>query len=1255
MSEQHQSLFDNSFLLSHWADEYQRYKESNEDNLIVERLKNWAEKDFQKETVSENAFLDAFFKQTWNYFSSGERGVNQGYSLFPKYPVPNAGQMGGTGEADLALGWFGRKGDGIADTPQVICEFKDIRSNLDSPQNRKGNNRSPVKQCADYLRFANDPIHPSAVIRPTWGVVTDMNEFRLYARKTMPAQYQRFIIKQREDGSEIEAIALLDDSEDAVFQRFIFGKLFQLDMLLTTGGPSPLEKLLDNQFVHEKEIENSFYMEYRAYRESIFKALVKANPEFHGTRGNLVRLAQRFLDRCLFILFCEDMGQTLKYPPNLLRDLLIALSQDKYYRPDDNAAWERVKTLFDSMRDGSPFYDKPINRFNGGLFESYPDLENLRIPTRIFCAKGQGESPESIRRHKDTLLYFSTSYNFGTKTTTRERSIDLYTLGRIFEQSITELEFMEAEAEGRESIANLSKRKRDGVYYTPEWVTHYIVEETVGKRLEDLRKDFDLFNAPDVTSEDLQQYYGFLLDKRKKAPVHVFDYVGKLQKYSIAINKIKIVDPACGSGAFLIQAFNRLMAEWKWIDNELNRLTTGRRRMMDEEIMRSILSNNLFGVDINPESVEITRLSLWLRTALPDRPLTVLEHNVRCGNSLVGTDFYEIFHEQISSFDENKREQVAAFDWEKEFSEVFSNGGFDCVIGNPPYVKLQHFKKLQKEVTQYLVIALGKGGLKKYESTQTGNFDLYLPFIERGIELLNEKGRMGFIAPNVWLVNEYGKGLRKKIKRIRALDRWIDFKSFQVFEEAITYTALQFYRGSESDRINCFFAPDGEIGGIIWPSIADYALYNELPSEGEAWPLFPQKEKLLFSKLVKTCIPLGEGEYCRQIFQGLITSADKIYHLKKLGPGRYQKCKPEEKEYEIEDFLMRPLVSGIEAKRYQQPIISTHILFPYDLSGGSPRLWTSLEMETRFPKGWSYLREFEEELRSRESRKFDSDDWYRFGRNQSLDKQNIPKLMVPRLINRLFCAADENGQYYLDNVDVGGIIPKKTDDLFFLAGIINSPVANFVWRRISKPFQNDYRSANKQFLQPLPIPPATPEQKQQVGELAQHLQELHTARRDKLLLIEQRLSSEQTAEDKDFKKALKPDLAAIDMRLHQGAVLSMEHSTGELRFLIDGVPVIKDVFVVEEDADFLAAQWRHVARMTSVTEKFTAKKLVGALEKVRKTDNAALKNQVIKCDSEINQIDNDIADAEAEINELIYKLYDLTDDERKLIEADYNK
>ena len=225
-------------------------------------------------------------------------------------------------------------GNAGLDTPQVLCEFKDIRSDLDAPQKRKGNTRSPVEQCKDYLWGARRGLMGHESIVPTWGIVTDMNEFRLYWWDRMPHQYMRFVIQPKD---LFGGNSLLEPTEDGRFQRFLFYKLFHCDTLLTTGGKSQLHKLISRQWVQEREIEKEFYNEYRNIRDRLYKTLVKWNPVFlvaGGTRTQLVRLAQRILDRCLFVFYCEDMGQSLDFPPNLLTELLKTRSLDDFFDPD---------------------------------------------------------------------------------------------------------------------------------------------------------------------------------------------------------------------------------------------------------------------------------------------------------------------------------------------------------------------------------------------------------------------------------------------------------------------------------------------------------------------------------------------------------------------------------------------------------------------------------------------------------------------------------------------------------------------------------------------------------------------------------------------------------------------------------------------------------------------------------------------------------------------------------------------------------
>jgi hypothetical protein len=1237
-----QPLFSISLLASCWAQESRDFQASAEAKVLLERLKNWNERRKLKETATDTAFITLFFRDIWGYALQGESAA--GYQCHPQFPISRAGQTGGVGQADLALGRFGQAG--MPDIPQALCEFKDMRSGLDERQNRKGNDRSPVRQCLDYLREARASLTGHELVEPTWGIVTDTNEFRLYHRIKGEAQCQRFVIAPA-PGDDTES--LLNETESSAFLRFLFSKIFHSNGLLAERGPAPLEVLLKEHFIQESALERDFYFEYKAYREFVFRTIVAANPGFSGTKGKLVRLTQRFLDRCLFIMFCEDMGKALDFPGDLLRNVLINLSRDEYYNPEDSNPWDRVRGIFRTMRDGGEFGAHRINRFNGGLFEELPDLENLNIPARVFCARNQGTGgQETMLAHPLTLLFFCAKYNFGIKNAAHQRMIDFYAIGRIFEQSITELEIMEAEADGRPSLNLLSQRKRDGVYYTPEWVTAYIVEETVGARLRDIKEELDLTEEKRPNQEQIDEYRKFLTDKRRTAKA-AGTWLKSLQTYRKRLRELKIVDPACGSGAFLIQTLEKLKREHRWVADETFRVT-GQEELWDlDAVINDILANNLHGVDINGESVEIAKLALWMHTASPGKPLSSLDQNIRCGNSLVGPDFYT--NRQPDLFSEDERERINAFNWRAAFPKIFDQGGFDCVIGNPPYVKLQNFRKVQGPVAEYLMEAKRDNGAPLYAGARTGNFDLYLPFIEKGVDLLRPEGRMGYIAPNVWMMNEYGQGLRAAVKRNRSLDRWVDFKSFQVFDEAITYTALQFFRGKAVDALRCAFVPDGDMSRVDWQAPHAVIPYGDL-SDSEAWNLMPDAERNLTDRLKSSCKPLEAR--CKGIFVGIQTSADAIYHLTRLGPGRYRTRNGE--DVCIEDAVMRPLVSGAEAKRYQSPQTDTWLLFPYEISGAKPRLLSENEMSSNFPLAFTYLKKHEQELRSRESGKFDNGLWYRFGRNQNIGIHEQPKLLVPRLILKLFCAMDEKGEVYLDNVDVGGISVSNVDELPYLAGILNSPVCNFIWRRTSKPFQNDYRSANKQFIAPLPIPEASGADKAEVARQARELQRLHTLRRDLMVLFDKRINSDQTVIDRRKPTWLCADagkfaekIAAWDVLLRPGVKLAVENTADELRLKIDGAPALE--FFDEPETAFIAAQWRQALRDVQVTESFKAKKLAELLLRLRKSDHAELKNRLVETDGEIERTEAAIAQAETSMNNIVCRLYGLSEEEKQMVAA----
>lgn len=1283
MRENHSAFITPQFLRSIWDLDYRAFRDSDEERTLVGRLERWAGRADLGERSAEAAFLDEFFHQTWGYVQAGQEGAEHSFTLYPQFRVAGAGAGGGMGTADAALGRFAEAAQ--PHVPQVLCEFKDIRSGLDAPQRRKGNNRSPVQQGLDYLSAARRGLFGHEPILPLWAIVTDMNEFRLYWHDRGRRQYLRFSIRRTDLFS---GPSLLDDTEEARFDRYLFWRLFHRTTLIneSSSGRPLLHQLIQQQRFRQRELESTFYEDYRNYREHLYRVLLEHNDEttdrFPGTRGRLVRLAQKIIDRCIFVFFCEDMGRVLGFPPQLLRDFLASRADDQFFDPQGRTIWVQLCDLFRAMNDGTAFGGRELNQFNGGLFASDPELERLEIPNFVFCSLGQAQNEASLHGNRLTLLYLSGAYNYATgwadglapaqpvdadlpfDAARRDptQSLGLYTLGRIFEQSITELEILEAEADERPSLNKEARRKRDGVYYTPEWVVDRIVAETIGRRLDDLKAEcgWPAFGSRDLPTQEA------------------------IEAYETALTEIRIVDPACGSGAFLITALRYLLEEWRSVQGIRQQVVRNymRREGFEDEVVRDVLRRNLYGVDINPASVEITKLALWLHTARGDRPLSSLDEHIRDGNSLIGPEFYE----GLAPYSDEEQERVNAFDWEQAFPEVFETGGFDAVVGNPPYVKLQNFRRVHADMAEFLRRPLDAGG--HYASTQTGNFDLYLPFIEKGITLLNDDGQLGYIAPSLWTVNEYGAGLREWVADGGHLRGWIDFGSFQVFEEATTYTALQFYSRRENETVNVAAAHDGSVPEQPWSGNESTLPYENLDF-GNRWLMVTGAERDLIDRLYQRCARLDAPQLTRNIFVGLQTSADAIYHLERLGPGRYR-CTPRGSdapppyEVRIEDAIMKPLVSGPEAKRYIEPETETYLLFPYRVDEAGANLIPAGEMAAVYPEAWAYLQSWEADLRARENGGFDDEQWYRFGRHQNLDKQEITKLIVPRLVVSVSCSVDHAGEMYLDNVDVGGVAPAVNVSPDFLAGVINAPVADFVFRRIAKPFRGDYRSANRQFIAPLPIPMASDDERNAVANRAAHLQGLHTRRRDVLAdiarrgsvlrvrtrpeswlfpdlpsrgdlrrQVPQRLDADARTRwvDKRYSELLEARRTELGENLRPGVSMSAELENGELKFFVDNSIVVDRIFLDNAEGPFIAAQWKLLAATYSVTPSTDGKKLSAALRKLGTTDNAAVVQQFIELQGHLADIETEIAAAENGLNELLYRLYRLTPDEVRLIEA----
>jgi hypothetical protein len=790
------------------------------------------------------------------------------------------------------------------------------------------------------------------------------------------------------------------------------------------------------------------------------------------------------------------------------------------------------------------------------------------------------------------------------------------------------------------------------VYYTPEWAVTRIIEETV-----------------DPLFDEWKGEAGW--------PAHGEPNRHAVEAYWHRLQRIKVIDPACGSGAFLIVALRHLQLEFEATINLAYDMGIVQQRPGPGVLTKQILTKNLYGVDINTASVEITKLSLWLHTAAAKEPLSSLDSTIRCGNSLVDRRFYN----KRNLHDAEERDRINTFEWEGDFAL----GSFDAVIGNPPYVKLQNFRKINADMADWLVS--GSTGTAPYQSTATGNFDLYLPFIEKGLALLNEHGRMGYIAPNLWPTLEYGEALRGLVHAGRYLEKWMDFRSHQVFEEATVYTAIQIFSRRPSKGIRLAFVGDGDISRIDWQDAENFLPYEEIRNPLKPWLLAPTPVRHMIERLEREATRLDDPTNTKGIIVGIQTSADHIFHLRKLGRDRYAYTpkqagqKLAEVEVEIEDALMKPLVSGAEAKRFIEPEIETYLLFPYRIEEDRAQLIPADDMTRQFPKAWRYLGLHERELRDREGKKFDDTQWYRMGRRQNLDKQETVKLLVPRLVANLASFADDKGRYYCDNVDVGGVVPKRSEDIWWLAGLLNSPTHNLIFSWLTKPFRGEYKSANKQFIAPLPVPKGDRTSRAALSALSSTMQERRTERVALKADLQERLgatarvkwplehilpdvrpiaeieqSAPQSIPTRDRKhwvvEQRKADeeaaLARIDGLVRLDSNCDVQFSRGKLAFLIDESEIAR-TFVGDAEAPLIEAQWRVVALDFQPSGKGDAKRLVEQLRRVVVTAPAALAEQIIAIGGKLHGLSTEIRTDERQLHELTALLFNLSPEEERIV------
>ncbi len=590
--------------------------------------------------------------------------------------------------------------------------------------NRKKEHETPIKQTWDYM---------GGVLNLDYGVCTNYRDFVLLDRTKGYAKCYKF------DFLDIEKNPNKLKEFIAIFSKdTFFNKKF-------------LEELYEKSEMEQREFTSEFYKLFHETRLMLVK-------EFQNNgiaKEQAIHNAQLFLNRLMFVFFAED---TDRLQSRLFESqILNILKSGMLFSEDSSYVCDSIRNLFNYLDVGSE--QMKIFGFNGGLFREkisrdiffkdlqkkyyFKDIElNSKLKKRILLNESINEFFTKFDINPIIKnLFIMASFDFNTE-------LNVNILGHIFEQSLNDIE----EING----SQVSKRKKDGIFYTPEYITDYICRNTIIPYL----SNKGVNNVDDLITE----YY---------------DSVGLLEE---KFKNIKILDPACGSGAFLIKAVDVLLEIHKRIIDlkelkgnfETNiKISKNQKekhlslvKWSEESAVRDIILNNIYGVDLNEESVEITKLSLFLKMAKRDQKLVNLSSNIKCGNSLI---------------DDSEVAGDKAFNWQQNFPNIFANGGFDVIIGNPPYVKEFISTKPFEEIKK------SNSWIKEFYE---GKMDLWYFFVSLGINLLKINGNISYIAPNNWITNAGAKKMRNNLLKNLQIRKYIDFNNYKNFEEAGIQTMI---------------------------------------------------------------------------------------------------------------------------------------------------------------------------------------------------------------------------------------------------------------------------------------------------------------------------------------------------------------------------------------------------------------------------------------------------------------------------------
>ncbi|TRZ84619.1 restriction endonuclease subunit R [bacterium] len=747
-------------------------------------------------------------------------------------------------------------------------------------------------------------------------------------------------------------------------------------------------------------VDDDFLATIEHWRSELARNLALRNSGLSQRELNFA--VQRIIDRIIFLRICEDRGIELY-------GRLLALTNGPNI-------YGRLCEVFEDADA----------KYNSGLFHFKSEKERHESPDGITL--GLKVDDKLLEGLLKGLYYPESPYEFTV--------IPSDILGQVYEQFLGKVIRL---TEGHHAVVEDKPevKKAGGVYYTPTYIVDYIVKQTVGKLVE-----------------------------------------GKTSKQ---IAKLCILDPACGSGSFLINAYQFLLdwhRDWyiahdpgKWAksrDPVLVQTTTGWKLTIPER--KKILLDKIYGVDIDPQAVEVTKLSLLMKvlegeneqTIQPflrlfhQRALPDLGDNIKCGNSLIGPDFYQ--QPNLLAMSDDEKFRINVFDWDTEFPEIMKSGGFDVVMGNPPYIR-------QESLSDF------KGYFAQDYEAYDGVADIYAYFMEKGVKLLNNSGLFSIIVSSSFLRAAYAKPLRRTLKKYAAVLRIVDFGGLPIFANAKdTYVCIPlFVKSTKQIRVEISRVSSLEIRNLDEHVSANHFTIPHERLSPEAWSLKSDEEAAVFAKVLKAGIPLGEYVE-RKLFYGLKTGLNEAFEITGAQRAALIKASPASKA------LIKPFLGGQDIRRF---LINDEGRYLIVIPCG----WTRREI-ARTKKGsapfsereaWNWfsgeykniaehLAPFADALRKRQDQ---GDYWWELRPCDYYEYFDSPKIIFPDICKGPRFFLDRSGIYLANTAYCLGI-----DDPYLL-GILNSRLFWFAISNISIPFgiragQYRYRLIY-QYMEKVPI------------------------------------------------------------------------------------------------------------------------------------------------------------------------------------------